>query len=235
IVTVSDWINYAPTVRYKPDGSGIKPFDQVMDEFMQSVVMNYYRDHLEDYNEDFRSQINEFKDGNLFFEIMQREIWSKAQSDSTALEAFYEKNKTKYTWNKSAGAIIFFCSDENTGNLLYSQVIKKPLAWKSATESFGEKVITDSARYEWEQIPNHNKLQLKPGLITSPVINNNDKSASFAYIIKVYTQPSQKSFTEARGLVINDYQNFLEETWIQELKKKYPVVIDRKVLESISK
>jgi peptidyl-prolyl cis-trans isomerase SurA len=35
--------------------------------------------------------------------------------------------------------------------------------------------------------------------------------------------------------VINDYQNELEEKWIAELKKKYPVTVNQQVLDSISK
>ena len=43
----------------------------------------------------------------------------------------------------------------------------------------------------------------------------------------------QRSFEEARGLVINDYQNFLEEKWIVQLKKKYPVKVNEKVFQSL--
>ena len=45
----------------------------------------------------------------------------------------------------------------------------------------------------------------------------------------------QRSFNEAKGLVINDYQALLEDQWTAALKKKYPVVIDQKVLSNISK
>jgi peptidyl-prolyl cis-trans isomerase SurA len=98
-----------------------------------------------------------------------------------------------------------------------------------------EKVVADSARYEWSQVPNASKVALKLGMVTSPVINKNDNSASFAYIIKLYPQPQPRTFTEARGLVINDYQNELEEKWITDLKKKYPVTINQQELDKISK
>jgi len=44
--------------------------------------MDYYRNHLEQYSKDFAFQLNEFKEGNLLFEIMQRKIWDKASTDS---------------------------------------------------------------------------------------------------------------------------------------------------------
>src|SRR5262249_30042582 len=66
--TVGDYIGYAQAWRFKTDGSGLKPFAQVMNEFMHHQAEEYYRSHLEDFNSEFRSQMNEFKDGNLFFE-----------------------------------------------------------------------------------------------------------------------------------------------------------------------
>ena len=39
------------------------------------------------------------------------------------------------------------------------------------------------------------------------------------------------SFEEARISVINDYQTKLEEVWIMELKKKYPININQTELK----
>ncbi|MFI5132757.1 MAG: peptidylprolyl isomerase [Chitinophagales bacterium] len=234
-ITVSQWINYDETYRYKPDGSGVKPYDQVMDEFIHAAALQYYRDHLETFNDEFRYQMNEFRDGNLFFEIMQREIWNKSQADSAGLVALFEKNHAKYTWKQSADAIIFFCSYQGVSKLVYDEVKKDPAKWQTALEPYTEKVIGDSARYEWSQIPSSAKTDFKPGMLTTPLMNNSDNTASFAYIIKVYPHPMLRTFAEAKGLVVNDYQTQLEEKWVAELKKKYPVVINQKVLASISK
>jgi peptidyl-prolyl cis-trans isomerase SurA len=37
------------------------------------------------------------------------------------------------------------------------------------------------------------------------------------------------TFEEARVQVINDFQQMLEEKWINELKKKYPISINQTV------
>jgi peptidyl-prolyl cis-trans isomerase SurA len=234
-VDVNDWISYAQTFRYKADGSGRKPYSEVMDEFVHQQAEQYYREHLEQFNEEFRSQMQEFRDGNLFFEIMQREIWTKAQNDTTALKAYFEKNRHRYTWNKSADAVVFFCSDVNTSELAYKQISKNPAAWHTTADALSEKVVADSARYEWAQIPNNAQEPLHAGMVTKPVVNKGDNTASFAYIIKLYPQEELRSFEQARGLVINDYQNELDEKWIEELKKKYPVKVNEKVLESLLK
>jgi peptidyl-prolyl cis-trans isomerase SurA len=234
-IGVAQWISYAQMNRYKPDRSGLKTYPDLMAEFVRSAMYEYYRAHLEDYSEEFRVQMNEFRDGNLFFEIMQQEIWNRTQSDSAQLLALYNKNRVKYNWKASADAVIFFCTDATTAKTLHDQLKNNPADWKKLSEALSEKVVADSSRYEWEQIPGLDKAGPKPGMLTALVNNTNDNSASFAYIIKVYTEPSQRQFNEAKGLVMNDYQTSLEQQWIQELRKKYPVVIDQKVLADISK
>ena len=233
--TAGDWIEYAQAFRYKQDGSGPKPHEVVMDEFVNQSLYNYYRDHLEEYNEEFRNQMQEFSDGNLFFEIMQREIWNKAQNDSATLQSMYEKNKSKYQWVKSADVIAFFSTDISTAQSAAEQIKKAPGDWRKIVEMQVEKLAADSSRYEWDQIPGLGKAVPRAGQVTTPVINQLDNTASFAYIIKIYPQPTQRSFNEAKGLVISDYQAILEENWVESLRKKYPVVINQQVLDEISR
>lgn len=235
VYNATHWVNYANTYRFKQDGSGAKPHSQVRDEWEKFAMRNYFKDHLEFFNDDFRYQMGEFKDGNLFFEIMQQEVWNRAQADTAALLALYQKNKKNYTWKQSADAIIFFCSDETTAKAAWGQLKKNPADWKKVAEQYTEKVIADSSRFEWDQIPSLGKTVPKKGMFTAPVLNKTDNTASFAYIINVFTTPLQRSFSEARGLVISDYQAILEQQLDEALKKKYPVVIDQKMLAEISK
>jgi peptidyl-prolyl cis-trans isomerase SurA len=234
-ITVSQWISHAQVNRYKADRSGLKSYPDLMDEFTRSAMYEYYRSHLEDFSEEFCVQMDEFRDGNLFFEIMQQEIWNRTQNDSTQLWALYKKNRAKYNWKPSADAVIFFCSDANAAKTLHDQLKKDPESWRKVTETQSEKVVADSSRYEWEQIPGLEKATPKQGMLTQLTGNTADNSSSFACIIKVYTESSPRTYNEAKGLVMNDYQAGLEEQWIQDLRKKYPVVIDQKVLAEISK
>jgi len=235
IFSVDDYLTYAQAWRYKSDGTGAKPYKQVMDEFVHHTAEEYYRSHLEDFNSDFRNQMTEFKDGNLFFEILQREVWGKAQNDSVALQEYYEKNKDHYTWKQSANAVIFFCSDEISGKSLYDQVKKDPSGWRTASNAFAEKVVTDSSRYEFEQLPNSNKSPIEAGAITTPLKNATDNTVSFAYILRTYPAGLPRNYNDAKGLVINDYQAVLDKQWTEELKKKYPVKINEAVFTQISK
>ena len=44
-----------------------------------------------------------------------------------------------------------------------------------------------------------------------------------------------ENYTDVRGLVTADYQEFLEKEWIKALRAKYPVVINQEVLKTVKK
>ncbi|MFN4313874.1 MAG: peptidylprolyl isomerase [Chitinophagaceae bacterium] len=231
--TVNDWIRFAQMNRYRSDRGGIRPYPELMQEFRQQAMYQYYRNHLEDYNEKFRIQMTEFREGNLFFEVMQQEVWNKAQTDTASLRKIFESNKQKYQWGNSATAWLFFCPDSSTAATLLTALKTNISNINLTMDAFRDRVVADSARFDWDQLPGLNGSEPIAGRFTSFVSNPTDQTTSFAYIIKVFTQPEPRTFEEARGLVMNDYQQMLEEQWLKKLKKKYPVQIDQKVLSAL--
>jgi len=57
----------------------------------------------------------------------------------------------------------------------------------------------------------------------------------YLVVIDRIDEPRNKTFEESRGLVISDYQGYLESQWIDELKKKYPVVVNEAELQKLIK
>ncbi|MEI6950656.1 peptidylprolyl isomerase [Paraflavisolibacter sp. H34] len=232
-VTAADWTAYATSFRYKPEGKGVKPYPQVWNEFLQAKALEYYKENLEVFNDEFRNQMKEFREGNLFFEIMQRQVWTPAQTDTAGLLKFYEQHKQDYQWDKSAQAVIFFAGDTVVARRLAAQVKKEPARWKLLVAEMQNQVTADSGRFELAQIPRPKGMTLKEGLITEPQVNEADNTASFAYVLHLYDQPAQRSFAEAKTLLVNNYQAELEKKWIAELKARYPVTINRAALKNL--
>ena len=113
------------------------------------------------------------------------------------------------------------------------ELIENGRSWKDVMNESPTQIQADSGRYELGQIPVVDRTNFTTGLITAPVTNSGDGTTVFAQIIKLYPADQQRSFEDARGLVINDYQTFLEEKWIESLKKKYPVKVNEKVFQSL--
>ena len=93
-------------------------------------------------------------------------------------------------------------------------------------EESNNNIQADSGRFELSQIPVTIDANTPVGTITEASVSAIDGNTSFIKLIRHYDAGLQRSFDEARGLVINDYQNILEENWITELKKKYPVKVN---------
>ena len=72
-----------------------------------------------------------------------------------------------------------------------------------------------------------------PGVVTVPLRNETDGSFTFNYVIKVYKENEPRNFNDARGMVISDYQQVLEDKWVTQLKKKYPVKVNSAVFSAI--
>jgi peptidyl-prolyl cis-trans isomerase SurA len=231
-VKAGDWMQYARNVKNTYAAHAEQPYPDLLKNYVSIAALENYRKRLQNFNNDFRYQLEEFKEGNMLFEVMERKVWAKASADSVGLRQYYDEHKTSYTWNASVDAVLFSCSNATVAKDA-AQKIADGKNWKDLTNENSAQIQADSGRYELSQVPASDKTGFKPGLITEPVINGGDGTAVFSLIIRLYPGNQQRSFEDARGLVINDYQNFMEKKWIEELRKRYPVKVNDKVLHSI--
>ena len=141
-------------------------------------------------------------------------------------------HQQKYFWNSSAEAVIFSCSDKTIADNTIKQ-LQRGKSWRKIINDDPSHVQADSGRFELGQIPVVDRTNFTTGLITMPVINKNDGTAVFAKILNMYPAHQPRTFQDSRGLVINDYQNYLEEKWVEQLKKKYPVKVNEKTFKSL--
>ena len=235
-----DWLDFARSARPTRVGSGLSDKD-LFQRYIERTAMEYYRAHLEQYNKDFAFQLAEFKEGNLLFEIMQRKIWDKASADSAGLVKYYEAHRSKYWWNASADALLFTCNNTATADRLKASLSSGGVGgggvggWRTVAEGLGAAVQADSGRYELTQIPGTAFGAPVAGSFTEFTSNKADNTVSFAYVLAVHSTREPRSYHDARGFVINDYQGFLEEQWVGSLRKEFPVKVDEQVVASLPK
>ncbi|MDE3213415.1 MAG: peptidylprolyl isomerase [Bacteroidota bacterium] len=232
-VYVRDWLRYTRDIRRTYVSANPVPDETLLKNYISLVALENYKKRLEKFSAAFRYQMQEFEEGNLLFEVMQRKVWSRAASDSEGLEQYYRAHASKYLWGPSADAVLFSCSKKQVAEEAM-QEIRKGDDWRTLIKGTSE-IQADSARYELNQIPAASGTLFSNGLVTTPVVNPGDGTAVFALIVKTYPGGQPRSFRDARGLVINDYQNYLEKKWIDVLKRKYPVHINQAVFRSILK
>ena len=199
--------------------------------FLEQSVFQYKRDNLENENQEFAHIINEYREGLLLFELMQDKIWDGAKNDSIGLQNFYDENKPNYVWPDRIEGSVARSSD--------SKYIKKVLKyWKNnrtnqeideALNTSQQNVIFSNGELEIGHSALPPSFEFKAGL--SKVIKEN---ANYYVVNVTELKPStQKTFEEAKGQLISDYQTELELKWIQELRSKYTFKVNQDVLSKV--
>ena len=184
-IMVSDWIAYRRSLKSSPNLTNGKSNADILDAYRQIVAFEYYKQHLEKYNAAFAEQVGEFRDGNLLFEMMQRQIWNRAGADSAGLKKYFELHREKYLWKPGAEAIIFTAVNLQSAQKLKQGITSNLSNWKTAVDGFNGQIQADSGRFEFKQLP-ASSAGTAAGKWT-PMQVNPDKSVQFARIIRLYT------------------------------------------------
>lgn len=229
---VKDWIQYAGTNTAGNPLFAARKYKEAFADFIKTSCDQYYREHIEDYSSSIKDQLKEFNDANLLFAVMDKQVWGKASNDTAGLKKYYEAHKTAYTWQPSVSALFITTTGKEQAEEVATKIKANPQQWRGIAESLGTQVYSDSSRYENDQLPVR-KVRIEKGYMSQPEKNENDNNWSFLYITDVFPSKEQRSFEDARGMVINDYQQVVEERWIEDLKKKYPLKINEGVFKTI--
>ena len=203
-------------------------------DWVGESCLSYEENRLDQKYADFKNLMKEYRDGILLFDLTDKMVWSKAVKDTFGLEDYYELNKSKYMWGERCEASIFAFADQKNVAVFRKAFNKGK---KSVDEIVAElnktnaNAVTkrDGKYNKGEEIIN--MIDWQTGL-SKDIIKNDG-----VYLVNVtkILPPMPKTIDEVRGSITSDYQSYLEKTWIEGLRAKYPVKVDDKVLETLWK
>jgi peptidyl-prolyl cis-trans isomerase SurA len=213
--------------------------DTRYNEFKDKSVLEFEENQLPVKYPEFRHLVQEYHDGILLFDLTDKMVWSKAVKDSAGLEKFYEENKNNYMWDKRLDATIFSCKDENVANKARNLVIKKSKkkispsqVVESMIKTFQDTTCIQTESGIFEKGANELIDQMDWNKNISQNIKDSDNRIVFIVKNRI-VEPEPRKLDEARGLVTADYQTYLEKIWIEELRGKYKIEVNRELLSKI--
>ena len=198
---------------------------------VRETLLNFEKEDLVNKYPEYANLLNEYREGILLFEISNRNVWDKASSDKEGLENYFKKNKSKYTnWSapKFKGLIVYSVND-SIENAVKNYM--KSLGGDTLATALHKKFRRDIRIERHLTAKGENKFVDE--LIFDGPKAEKDKKYSKYFVLegKVIDQPEEAA--DVRGQVTTDYQNQLETNWIKELKSKYKVKINKKVLKLV--
>ena len=235
-VTVGNFVDYIQSKKTQVrSGIPIQVYAyQLYDAFQSQEVIAYADEHLEERYPEFKSLVQEYNDGILLFDLMDKEVWNKAVEDTTGLKEFYSRNTDKYMWKDRVKACVITVNKPES-----LPKVKEYLAQGVPFDSLRKVMVRDTvgfvtvrnAFYQHGDNQFVDDTEWKAGT-RKEFPSTVDQSTVIVNIIEV-RKPEPKTLREAKGLVTSDYQVELEEKWMDKLHKKYPVKVDQKVLEKV--
>ena len=202
--------------------------DQILD-------METERLCLED--KELKYLVKEYHDGLLLYELCSTQIWEPAKSDTAGIESYFKLKKKQYAWDTPHfSGMIFYCK-----NAKDVKVVKKMLS-KQKDDSMWIPMIRECFNKDSVTIRMDKRLFARGE-------NNNVDAVVFrqkgsevkpiegypyvGFVGKILKKGPAK-WTDVSARVIQDYQKNCEDRYVDELRKKYPVVIFEDVLSTIN-
>lgn len=207
-------------------------------EFKDKSILEFEENQLPLKYPEFSYLVQEYHDGILLFDLTDQMVWSKAVKDSAGLEKFYEEHKNNYMWDERLDATIYSCKDEKVADKARNLLIKKnrkkispEQVVETMIKTFKDSTCMQAESGIYEKGANDLIDQMDWNNNISENIKNDDR---IIIIVKnKLVKPEPRKLDEARGLVTADYQTYLEKLWIEELRGKYNIEVNRELLSKI--
>ena len=186
---------------------------------------------------EFGFLMNEFYEGSLLYEISSREVWDKAAQDEKGLEKFFKKNKKNYRYDEPVySGMVLHCVSDTVLN-------------------GAKELVKKQAQKDWVTVIRENYNldgQIKVKMVRGPFKAGKNVYADYygfglgerpdtvagypvTGIVGKLQKKAPDTYEDVRGPLTADYQNHLEQLWVKELRRKYPVVLYPEALATVNK
>ncbi len=180
---------------------------------------------------DYRNLMNEYREGSLLYEASLREVWDKAAKDNDALTDYFNAHKADYNWTKPhVKGILVQAANDSIAGLVRTALreVSDDNGLKSIRKQFAGKATIDRILMEEGQ-----NAMVDHIMFGGEKVMPNNKKYTVFFIFDPKLLEAPESMSDVKSLVTSDYQNQLESDWVERLKARYPVTVNKKVLKKV--
>ncbi|WP_291529947.1 peptidylprolyl isomerase [Bacteroides sp. UBA939] len=203
-----------------------------LDGFIMKSVLDYEYGRLEQKHPDFRLLMQEYRDGMLLFEISNREIWERVSSDEAGLDAYFKKHRSDYHWEipRYKGIVL------HTATKRIGKQVRKFL--KSLPEEEWQGAIRLMFNSQGQVKAEQGLFAIGDNAYVDEKIFKQGRAepmASFPFVTYLGEKvKGPETYQEVRGLLMKDYQNYLEAHWVAQLRAAAKIEINQEVLKTVN-
>ena len=180
---------------------------------------------------DYRNLLNEYREGSLLYEASLREVWDKAAKDDAGLTDYFNAHKDDYKWTKPhVKGILVQAANDSVAGLVRTALreVSDDNGLKALRKQFVGKATLDRILMEEGQ-----NAMVDNVIFGGEPVKPNNKKYTVYFIFEPKLLDAPETMTDVKSLVTSDYQNQLERDWVENLKARYPVTVNEKVLRKV--
>lgn len=228
---VSDFVKYLGNRKVSDPAAAKRMLSDLIDSYYNHVLVETEENDLLISKPEYANLYREYVDGSLLYEVSVKKVWDKAAKDEEGLQSYFERNRDKYRWTepRAKGYLVQVSNDS------VAELVKK------RASSIGRDSLVNTIRKEFPREVSITKVLETKG--SNAMVDNivfggpTTKPTSSRYTIYFMLDPrvisAPEELQDVRGLVTSDYQGVLQEEWEKELRSKYPVSVNEKVLKKV--
>lgn len=186
---------------------------------------------------EFGFLMKEFYEGSLLYEISLREVWEKAANDEKGLEKYFKKHKKNYRYDEPVyRGLVVHCASDDIYKGVQKVVKKQPQTeWVKAIRSAYN---SDSlVQVRMVRGPFTKGKSVHADYYAFGIGERPDTVPSYPVtgVVGKLQKKAPDTYEDVRGEVTADYQALLEKQWVNELRKRYSVVLYPEALATVNK
>ncbi len=215
------------------EASASSYIDELLEEYVDAKVRNLEIDRMEKENAEFRNLLHEYRDGILLFEVSNMKVWNAASADEPGLKEYFENHREKYEFDapKYKGYIIYVTNDSSFNDLGSYIHAENPDIQRL------KDYVSDKYEHREVRIEKVIAAEGENKFVDAAVFNGNTQELKgrfkhyMVYGGSIIDHPEE--LADVRANVTADYQQELELKWVETLKSKYPVKINKNQLKKL--
>ena len=221
-VPVKEFISYTIRNQRATQHPPQRYIEQLYNSFAEATILDAIEDDIIARNPTFTYLLKEYYEGILLFEIMEKEVWTKASADSAGQRKYYQAHTSNYKAQDRTRAVLYSASSDSQFPAL-RELIAAGDERKIQEFAIAQKIRIEGGYFRQDEKEFLSKVPWAPGVYT---VEN--KGMYYLAWLKEVLAPGVMSFDEARPAIISDFQSATEKKWLDQLRKKYPVKVNEK-------
>ena len=198
--------------------------------------MDEQSDRFAAQDDELKYLIQEYHDGLLLYEIMQRTVWEPAAKDTAALINYFKKHKKEFAYEKPhySGALLQARSADILKQVQKALKGKAEDSWANIvkTQFNKDSVLVRFERRNFEQGENALVDSLAFGIKEGKT--RLSKTYPNVGLIGRKLKKGPQVWTDASAQVVQDYQKVKEDEYVEELRRRYKFEVYKEALNTVN-